>query len=299
MIVCGREIRVQGRLIRVARLDAEKYHFVEDPEPLVAGLKELRSRIDLFTFLQRLPETAPKFSYPVERDNLAVLPVSTFDHWWSKQIGFKARNKAKQAEKKGVTSCEMPFNDTLVQGIWEVYNESSVRQGKPNLHYGKDMNTVRAEAATYLDSSIFIGAFFADKLIGFLKLVTDETASQAGIMNIVAMIKHRDKAPTNQLIAHAVRICAARKISYLVYSKFAYGTKQPDSLSDFKERNGFQRVDVPRYYVPLTAIGRIALQLGLHQRFVDHLPQAVVTKLRDFRRAWYNHKFLAARETQS
>jgi hypothetical protein len=297
MIVCGREIKVQGRLIRLARLDAEKYQFLEEPEPLLVNLRKSGTRIDLFTFLQRLPETSPKFSYPMEWDNLAVLPVSTFDHWWTNQIGFKLRNKARQAAKKGVTSREVPFDAPLVRGMWEVYNESPVRQGKPNVHYGKDIDTVRKEAATYLDSSIFIAAFLADKLIGFAKLVTDETGSQAGLMNIVAMIKHRDKAPTNELIAQAVRACAARKISYLVYSRFVDGGKQRDSLSDFKESNGFQRADVPRYYVPLTAIGRAALQLGLHRPWVDRLPESVGAKLRQVRRAWYRRKFQTATVT--
>ena len=67
--------------------------------------------------------------YPFEVDNLAVLPISTFENWWTKQIGFKARNKAKQAEKKGVTVREAPFDESLVKGIWEIYNESPVRQG--------------------------------------------------------------------------------------------------------------------------------------------------------------------------
>ena len=81
-------------------------------------------------------------------------------------------------------------------------------------------------------------------------------------MNIVSMVRHRDMAPTNALVAQAVRSCAERGIPYLVYSKFAYGKKQRSSLSDFKERNGFQRIDVPRYYVPLTRTGWLARSLG-------------------------------------
>ena len=73
------------------------------------------------------------------------------------------------------------------------------------------------------------------ELIGFIKLTTDETLTQAGIMHIVSMIKHRDKAPTNALVAQAVRSCADRKIPHLVYSNFAYGKKETSSLSDFKE----------------------------------------------------------------
>jgi hypothetical protein len=296
MKVCGRDIKVQGRLIRVGRLDAEKYQFLDDPQPVLDGLRKSGTRVDLFTFMQRLPESEPKFRYPMEWDNFAALPISTFDHWWTQQIGFKARNKAKQAEKKGVTLREVPFDDTLVKGIWEIYNECPVRQGRPFTHYGKDIETVRKEEATYLDSSIFIGAFLGDSMIGFIKMVSDETRTQAGLMNIVSMIKHRDKAPTNALVAHAVRSCAERQISYLVYANFAYGKKQPDSVADFKERNAFQQINVPRYYVPLTPIGWAALRLGLHHRFIDHFPEPWIAKVREFRNAWYNRKFQSVAE---
>jgi hypothetical protein len=115
-------------------------------------------------------------------------------------------------------------------------------------------------------------------------------------MNIVSLIQHRDKAPTNALVARAVRSCAERGISYLVYSNFAYGKKQRDSLSDFKERNGFQRIDLPRYYVPLTRLGSIAFRLGLHHRLADHVPEFLGAKLRELRSAWYNRRFQLPRE---
>ena len=120
--ICDREIKVHGKLIRIARIQGDKYKFLEDPEPLIEGLRKCGERIDLFTFIQRLPESEPKYRYPMEWDNFAALPISTFDHWWTKQIGFKARNKAKQAEKKGVVLREVPFDDALIKGIWEVYN---------------------------------------------------------------------------------------------------------------------------------------------------------------------------------
>src|SRR5271154_5683157 len=129
MRIVGKDIKIEGRLVRIARLDGDKYKFLDDPEPVVAGLRKSDARVDLFTFMQRLPETSPKYKYPMEWDNLAVLPVSTFENWWTEQIGFKARNKAKQAGKKGVVVREVPFDDALVQGISEIYNESEVRQG--------------------------------------------------------------------------------------------------------------------------------------------------------------------------
>ena len=81
-----------------------------------------------------------------------------------------------------------------------------------------------------------------------------------------------------------------------MYSNFAYGKKLGDSLSEFKERNGFRRVDLPRYYVPLTHVGSAAFRLGLHRRLIEHLPETVVGPLRALRSAWYSRHFSAVTE---
>jgi hypothetical protein len=296
MIVSGQQISVAGRLIRIGRLDADKYMFIDDPAPLLSDLRNCSTRIDLFTFLQKLPQSSPKYPYPMEWDNLAAVQISSFEAWWTGQIDSKTRNMIRKAEKKGVVVREVPFSDALVKDIWAIYNECPVRQGKPFRHFGKDLATVHKEEATYLDNSTFIGAFLGEKMIGFIKLVSDETLTQAGLMNIVSMIEHRDKAPTNALIAQAVRFCSERGIGFLVYSNFAYGKKQRDTLSDFKERNGFKRFDVPRYYVPLTSLGWAAYRLTLHRKFVDHLPLSMATKLRELRATWHNRKLPSATE---
>jgi hypothetical protein len=296
MKVCGKEMRITGNVIRIAALDADTYDYFEDPQAAIEETQNSKARIDLFTFMQRPPETEPKYRFSSELDNLAVLPVSTFESWWTEQIGFKARNKAKQAEKKGVVIREVPFDDALTEGIHAIYNECEVRQGKPFAHYGKDLATVRRESGTFLDRSIFIGAFVDGGLIGFVKLLCDETRTQAGLLHIVSMISQRDKAPTNGLLAHAVRICADRGIRYLVYSRYSDGNKERDSLMDFKERNGFKRVDLPRYYVPLTALGKVALHLGLHKRLTDHVPEALLSRLRQLRGAWHNRKLQSISE---
>jgi len=286
----NRNLIVQGRLCRVAHVDGEGYKFLADPKSGIAALRDSGARADLFTFLQEL-EAAPRYSYPFDWDNFAVLPISTFDQWWSKQIGFKARNKAKQAEKKGTVIREVPFDDALVRGIWEIYNEVPVRQGRRFPHYGKSLEAVRSMSATFLDSSVFIGAFDGDKLIGFIKLTMNDAGTQAGVMHILSLIGYRDKAPTNALVVQAVRSCADRGVTRLVYANFAYGKKSRSSLSDFKERNGFQRVDVPRYYVPLTPWGAVAFRLGLHRRLAEQMPESVAAKLRELRSRWYQRRF--------
>jgi hypothetical protein len=287
----NRALVINGQICRVAHLDAEDYKFPTDPQAVVAALRESKAPVDIFTFMQKLPETAPQYPYPVEMDNMAVLPVTTFDNWWSKQIGFKARNKAKQAGKKGISIRETPFNEDLARGIWEIYNECPVRQERRFPHYGKSLQAVHTMSATYLDSSVFIGAYDGEKLVGFIKLTMDDSGTQAGIMHIVSMLQHRDKAPTNALVAQAVRSCADRGVSYLVYSKFAYGKKLTSSLSEFKERNAFARVDVPRYYVPLTRWGSMAFAMGLHHRLADRIPESLAEMLRKLRGNWYQLRF--------
>ena len=142
-----------------------------------------------------------------------------------------------------------------------------------------------------MDRSIFIGAFFEDNLIGFVKLVFDELGNQAGLMQIVSMMGHRDKAPTNALIAQSVRSCAERGISYLWYANMAYGEKQADGcLADFKRHNGFQKMELPRYYVPLTIAGRLALRLGLHHGMSNWIPEPVAATYRRIRTFWYTRR---------
>ena len=289
MRLCDREIKIEGRLFRLARIGAEKYLFLEDPEPILNAMKNCGTRIDIFTFLQRPPDAAPKYTYAMELDNLAVLPVSTFEHWWTKQIDNKTRNMVRKAEKQGVMVREVPFDDALVRGIHAIYNECLIRQGKPFPHYGKDVETVYEEEQTHLDRSIFLGAYSGDTLIGFTKLVVDESGRQAGVMNFVSLVEHRDKAPTNALIAEAVRNCAERGIPFLTYANFAYGRKEQDSLAAFKKNNGFSRVDLPRYFVPLTLLGQFGLAVGMHRKWIDRVPAPVWNKCRELRAAWYSH----------
>lgn len=291
MQICGKQALIEGKLVRVARLDAEGFDFFDDPESALEIIRKAREGADLFTFTQKLSDTSPKYSYPTEWDNLAALRVTSFDDWMTKQIDFKARNKARKAAKNGVVVKEVPFDDELIRGISGIYNESPIRQGRRFWHYRKDLDTLRRMKATFSDRSIFIGAFFEGSMIGFIKLVPSEDRSQAGLMHIASMFLHRDKAPTNALIAQAVRSCADRKIPYLWYANFSYRKKQQDSLADFKRHNGFQKVDVPRYYVPLTLRGRIAYQLGLHHEIADSIPEPLAATFRKIRRFWYTRKF--------
>lgn len=151
MEVESKEVEISGRFLRVGRLAAEGFEFAAEPRTLLAELRKARARMDLFTFIQKLPATTPAWEFPVEWDNIAAMPTSTFEHWWAHQIDSKTHNMVRRAEKKGLMFREVPFDDALVKGIWEIYNECPVRQGRPFPHYGKDIEAVRAMSATFLD----------------------------------------------------------------------------------------------------------------------------------------------------
>jgi hypothetical protein len=288
--IWGKEVNVEGSLIRVARV-AEGYDSVEQPNELIRRLRDSGVRMDVFTFIQVISNRSPDYRYPMEWDNVAALPVSTFDHWFTQQITGKTRNMLRKAEKTGVTVREIPFDDALIAGISAINNESPVRQGRRFPHYEDTLETVRQKNGTFLERSIFLGVFFEDALIGYAKLVSDEAGRQAGLMQILSMVRHRDKAPNNMLIAQAVRSCAQRDIPYLWYAKFSYGKKQRDSLSDFKEHSGFQRIDLPRYYIPVTTWGKLAVRVGLHHGLRAFVPGALLEQAYKVRNLWYARKF--------
>lgn len=290
MEICSKKIQVSGRLIRIASVEAEGYQFLKDPELAAKILRESRTRIDLFTFVENLSGAASEDNqtrYNQELDNIAAIRISTFEDWITNQVDFKVRNKVRKAAKNGVEVREVPLDDSLIRGIYDIYNESPTRQGKAFWHYGKDHETIRKMMEAFLDRTIFLGAFYQGTLIGFVQLVTDEDRNQAGLMQILSMIRHRDKAPTNALIAQAVKSCAERGIPYLWYANMSYGKKQADSLAEFKRHNGFKKIDLPRYYIPLTTIGRIALRTGLHRSMTDWIPEPIAATYRRIRSFWY------------
>jgi hypothetical protein len=281
-------LHIAGRFLRIGHLESDGLDFPGEVESIIDRLRS-ESSMDVFTFTQTLPHTRPQFRYRMEWDNFAALPITTFDNWWGKQIDFKVRNKARKGEKKGLSVREVPFDEEFARGISAIYNESPTRQGKAFWHYGKSLDRVIVENSTFPDCSILIGAFVDQRLVGFMKMVIDRNRQQAAVIQILSTIEHRDMAPTNALIARAVRSCADRKIPYLVYSNFAYGNKQ-DSLTNFKRYNGFQRIDIPRYYVPLTITGRAALRLGLQHKLAERVPEPILAQVRKARAIWYARK---------
>jgi hypothetical protein len=278
---------ISGKFAKTAALRRDKEEWLEDvqnPEEVLRALKNAPVKIDLLRFWQRIPETEAKFNYYKEWRQVAAIPVSTYDHWLKKQVNRSARNKIRKTEKYGVIIQESRSTDDLVRGIMGVFNQSPVRRGKRFWHYGKDFETVKREMSLDLDESIFITAYYEKELIGFIKLLLADRFAM--ITLILDKTNHREKAPMNGLIAKAVEICAERKIPHIVYMMWRRGEH-----GQFQESNGFERIPIPEYFIPMTLRGAMALRLGLHKGLKGSIPEKIMVWLLALRAKWYSFRY--------
>lgn len=281
-------IKIDGRIFSITRgpltvvsLEDEWYENLDDPQAVIPFLKEnINFKPDILTFWQRMPDIEPKYSYHQEWEEIAVLPVTSYDHWWNYQIKSRVRNLIRKTEKAGVVVRETSYDDDFVRGMTDIFNEAPVRQGRRFWHYGKNFDTIKSQFSRYLFREHMIGAYYRGEMIGFIML---GDAGKFGITGqIISSIKHRDKAPNNALIAKAVEVCERLRLGYLIYLFWS-----DDSLAEFKRRCGFEKVRVPRYYVPLTWKGKLALHCGVHHGWKEMLPVWVKNPLKQLRKRWY------------
>lgn len=273
------EFMIQGRLLRIAKLRNEGYDFVDDPHAFGRRLHDTPERIDLFTFTQNIADPEPKYEFRMQMDSLAVLSLTDYNQWWTKVLNDKTRNMVRKAGKKGVELRPFEMSESAAQAIKSIYDESPWRQQRRFKHYGKPVETIHRDHATYLDRSDFVGAYWEGQMVGFIKLV--HQPGWSSLMQIFSMLAHRDKAPTNALIAKAVAICTEKSVPRL-----QYGSWSRRSMGDFKLHHGFEPFSVPRYHVPLSALGRAALATGMNEPLTARIPERYVDRLAAWRGSW-------------
>lgn len=280
---------ITGGWLKVAEIQDEEYlegDILGDPEQFIAILRQQENTsADIFAFTQKLTNRH-HFSYFHEWDSVAAIPVTSYENWWTNQISKERRRDVRMAAKLGVDVRPVSFTDDFVRSIVEIYNETPVRQGKPFWHYHKDFEAVKRETGTFLERSEFLGAFLEDELVGFLKIVYVDKVAR--LLHILSKVAHQDKRPTNALIAKAVELCEVRGCSHLTYGNYRYNGIE-SSLTAFKHRNGFVEILVPRYYIPLTAKGRLMLSLRLQNGAGMWLPRGARRILIQIRAFAYRH----------
>lgn len=277
----GQTFSVSRGLLTVVKVEDEWFQEVRDPEQVIDTLRcDDSLDADIFTFCQRLPHIEPRFAYYYERESFAVLSIESYQHWWDKQIESSTRNKVRKSRKLGVEVRECSYDDDFVRGMTSIFNETPVRQGRRFWHYGKDFDTVKRQFSRFLFREELLGAYYQGELIGFVML--GKTQHFADLGQIISKVEHRDNAATNALIAKAVEVCCARGLGHLVY---AFWTD--DSLGEFKRQSGFREVKLPRYFVPLSVKGRLALRTGTYRLLKYWIPNRLSASLKQARRDWY------------
>jgi hypothetical protein len=288
----GKNVITVGRLVRMAVIHDEEWLETELDDSK-ACVSELTGRdphgplADLFTFTQKPPAVAPRCDYPMELDSIAAARTTNFKEWWD-GLPQETRKNVRRSQKRGVAVTVRPFDDELIQGIADVNNESPMRQGRANKHYGKSLDLVRKDHESFVDRSDFLCAHFDRELIGYLKIVY--RGDIASILNIVSKTCHQDKRPSNALLAKAMELCETKGVSHLIYGKYQYGNKRNSPLLDFKIRHGFREMRIPRFYIPLTRWGALCLKLKLHRDLLGMLPPELIEAGARARAKWYNTK---------
>lgn len=293
----GRTVITTGKWLKTAAIrdeDLVEGETVADPRSFVLLLRKTALKADIFTFGQKLPETTPRYKYYLEWDNFAVIPITTFAGWWETRVESSVRRAVRKAAKAGVVIKVAEFDDAFVAGIVGINNETPIRQGRRFWHFQKSFDAVKCENSTYADRNTFLGAYYQEELIGFMRITCSDRV--ANIVQLLSMMKHYDKRPANALIAKAVEICEQRGISHLMYYNYIYNDPK-SSLTEFKRRSGFEKVLLPRYYIPLTLKGRIALSLGLHRGFAQRIPKWLLALLLKMRGRWHAHRLKALEGT--
>lgn len=292
MLIDNKEIAITGRIVKMASLKDEWYDSIEDPEPFIRKVKEGKVRADVFTFLQRLSDIQSRYGYYAEEDPVAAIPVTSYEHWLNHQIDRSARKAVRKAEKSGVVVKVVELDDRFVEGVTRIFNETPIRQGRQYTHYGENADAVMRELSKDRHRTDLIGAYYEGELIGFIQL--GNTGISAIPFGMVSLVAHRDKAPQNAMLAKAIEICAKKSIPYLLYGQWL-----SDSLGDFKRHNGCVKIDLLRYYVPLSLKGSVALKFQLHHGIARRLPAPVKNYLKAVRRTFYATKEKRNREERS
>lgn len=279
--VAGHTLRLSGTFLRIAAIEDEWFDEMDNPDPVMAGLsRESGALADVLIFWNPLPESTPRHALPHELVDIAVLPLESYENWWNQRIKSRTRNLIRKAEKQGLVVRETKFDDAFVRGMAEIFNEQPIRQGRPFWHYGKSVDTIRQQFSRFVDRETMIGAYVDDRMIGFIMLGSRQRCAHLG--QILSKVSERDRNPNNALMAKAVEISVEKGHQFLVY-----GFWGDTSLAEFKRRCGFEPMQVPRYVVPLTTRGRIAVRFGLHEGLKGLLPVWLQNRLRELRARAY------------
>ena len=234
-------------------------------------LDKLANRgIDVFTFVERkwcCPLNDQPKGWTKTKKDIGILKVPPYDNWLQ-TAGKKTRNMIRKAEKSGIKTEVTELNEQIVKGIWNIYNETPIRQGRAFTHYGLTLQEVDGNSHAAKNCT-WIASYLEEEVVGFIQLMHGDNI--AVIAQILSLQKYWDRAINNALVAKTVEFCASKQVPWIIYG----GMGNHPSLDKFKESNCFSKMTLTRYYVPLTFKGKITTGLGLYKNKKDLVPNSL------------------------
>lgn len=98
----GQTVVTTAKWLKIATVPDEELvegETVTNLESFVTQLKRSGLKADLFTFAQRVPDTTPKYSYKIEWENSAVIPITTFSDWWKERTEYSIKKSCQSLQE--------------------------------------------------------------------------------------------------------------------------------------------------------------------------------------------------------
>src|SRR5439155_14996031 len=105
ILVDGRHVIATGKWIKLAALQDEAFQsgeVVARPEMFITKLKQWAVRPDIFQFAQKFTDPKPRFSYLMEWDNFAAVPITSYEEWLQKHAKKDVKENLRRAKREGV-----------------------------------------------------------------------------------------------------------------------------------------------------------------------------------------------------
>ena len=246
---------------------------IYDIEPRRELLRKLKSQgADLFTFIQRsfLDCDTKEYGFFSNFETIGLLKINSYSEWL-KSIAKSARRYVRKGYK-GLKVKLADVDEEFIENALKIYNETPVRQGRKYSGFGLSEADLWTKFSDMRDSEI-LGAYAEKQLIGLLWISYGDRV--AAFRSYLSLIKYRNRYPNNALLAESVQRCCAKGYHFLTYGNMGY----IPSLDFFKSAHGFRRYPVPRFYVPLSTKGQLAIKLKMYRSVEHSLPQVLIPSL--------------------
>ncbi len=252
------------------------------PEAIDHAIDFLKDvRVDLLTIGVPffLPEAYVRLlSKVLQKENASkqeifVHAISTqerpFEEIWMNEFSKHARNRARKAEKEGVSVREIEAFENWISDMHLCNMSSFYRQKRyPRYpHSEKDafLGYLNRHKQILQDNYGIYGAFYDNHLIAYMATVRFSKSIVIGLM--MSMSAFLSRCPNDALLKHLVQYTCDNSFSWIFYSfdRVSQSSQKPSLLSPlvkFKFDHGFREYPMKIYSLGLTRAGRVLQKLA-------------------------------------